>query len=160
MGTVSGKYLTLFIGDEEYGIEIHKVQEIIAMMPITNVPNTSVDVCGVVNLRGKIIPVVSLRAKLGMMMVEHSRETCIVFVEGSRGTTGVIVDRVSEVVDVEESDLEPPPDFGDMESTKFLRGLGRNEESVRMLLDIDHILRGGDEFSRFEDLSMASDGML
>ena len=135
-----GKFLTFFLKDEEYGIEIHKVQEIIGMLPITRVPRTPEFVRGVVNLRGKIIPVTELRSKFGMEECADSTETCIIVVKTFGVEIGCIVDKVSEVLDIAETEIEDAPSFGAEISTEYLLGIGKTHDKVRLLLNIDRIL--------------------
>lgn len=140
-----GKYLTFFLGNEEYGVEILKVREIIGMLPITRVPRTAECVRGVINLRGKVIPVVDLRTRFGLPRVEETPETVIVVVQAAGTEFGVVVDRVSEVADVPESAVENTPDFGSSVHTEFLKGLAKDEEgNVKLLLDIDQALDTAD----------------
>lgn len=144
-----GKYLTFRLQSEEYGIEILKVQEIIKMMDITRVPRTPEFVRGVVNLRGKVIPVIDLRLKFSMPAKEATEKTCIVVVQARRenGTTvtmGVIVDEVSEVLDISADQLEPAPEFGTAIDTGFLLGMGKVAKAVIMLLDADKVLNTGE----------------
>jgi purine-binding chemotaxis protein CheW len=140
----AGKYLTFSLGKETYGIEILKVQEIIEMVDVTRVPRTPTFVKGVINLRGKVIPVVDLRLKFGMEGKDVSRQTCIVVVYvqngDSRLTMGMMVDAVSEVLDITGESIAPPPDFGSQVDTAFLLGMAKSENAVRMLLDIDKVL--------------------
>jgi purine-binding chemotaxis protein CheW len=140
----AGKYLTFSLGKETYGIEILKVQEIIEMVDVTHVPRTPEFVKGVINLRGRVIPVVDLRLKFGMEKKEVSRQTCIVVVYvqsgDSRLTMGMMVDAVSEVLDIAGDSVAPAPDFGSQVDTEFLLGMARSEGAVRMLLDIDKVL--------------------
>ena len=139
-----GKYLTFALGEEEYGLEILKVREIIGYMDITCVPQTPSYVEGIINLRGKVIPIVDLRSKFGMETVEVSDETCIIVVEVNHGEqqieTGIIVDRVSEVLDISAQAIEPPPQIGDSINTQFILGMGKIGDSVKILLDIDMVL--------------------
>lgn len=135
-----GKFLTFFLIDEEYGIEIGKVQEIIGMLPITRVPRTPPFVRGVVNLRGKIIPVTNLRLKFNMEECADSSETCIIVVKTHGIEIGVIVDKVSEVLDIVEAEIEDAPAFGSEISVDYLLGIGKTQDKVRLLLDIDQIL--------------------
>jgi purine-binding chemotaxis protein CheW len=140
----SGKYLTFALAREEYGIEILKVREIIGMMDITSVPRTPACVRGVINLRGQVIPVVDLRTKFAMPVVEKTDETCIIVVEiqytDRKVCMGVIVDRVSEVLDVASDSVEDPPAFGSAVDTAFILGLGKVGSTVKILLDIDRVL--------------------
>lgn len=147
-----GKYLTFALGSEEYGLEILKVREIIGYMEITAVPQTPHHVKGVINLRGQVIPVIDLRAKFGMETAETTEETCIIVVEISQDksnfSTGIVVDRVQEVLDIAGEDIEEAPQFGSSVSTDFILGMGKIQDSVKILLDIDKVL-AGDDFSNF-----------
>ena len=144
----AGKYLTFALGPEEYGLEILKVREIIGYMDITAVPQTPSYVKGVINLRGQVIPVVDLRSKFGMETAEVTDQTCIIVVEitqsGRKFNTGIIVDRVQEVLDIAGKDIEEAPQFGASVDTDFILGMGKIGESVKILLDIDRVLAGGD----------------
>ena len=135
-----GKYLTFALGDEEYGLEILKVREIIGLMEITRVPRMPAYMRGVINLRGKVIPVIDLRRKFNMEEAEDTLETCVIVVFLGDLLMGVIVDRVSEVLDLPEEDIEETPDFGVSIDTEFILGVGKSGETVIMLLDIDKIL--------------------
>jgi purine-binding chemotaxis protein CheW len=140
----SGKYLTFQMGKEVYGIEILKVQEIIGMMPVTNVPKTPDFVRGVINLRGKVIPVIELRRKFGMERREDTDRTCIVVVQvawaSGTVTMGLLVDEVSEVLNVTKDQIEAPPSFGSGVDTDFILGMGKVGQKVVMLLDVDKVL--------------------
>ncbi len=141
----AGKHLTFLLAGESYGLEILKVQEIIGMMSITRVPQTSHFVRGVINLRGKVIPVIDLRLKLGIEAKETTSRTCIIVVQvqGSESVTvmGIIVDEVSEVVDITENQLEPAPEFGESAlETDFLIGMGKIQDRVVMILDVDKLV--------------------
>ena len=135
-----GKFLTLFLGDEEYGLEILKVQEIIGIMEITPIPNTPPFIRGVVNLRGKVIPVMDLRVKFSMETKEETDETCIIVVLVEGIAMGLVVDRVSEVTDILGEDVEDAPSFGTDVDTDYILGIAKSEDRVRMLLDIDKVL--------------------
>ena len=140
---LAGKYLTFKLDEEIYGLEILKVQEIIEMLDITKVPRTPDYVKGVINLRGKVIPVVNLRKRFGMLEQENSRNTCIVVVYIRKAdediTMGLIVDQVREVVEVAPANIEPPPGFGTQVDTSFILGMAKSEDAVTMLLDIDRV---------------------
>lgn len=141
----SGKYLTFFLGEEEYGIEILRVREIIGLMPITDVPRTADYVLGVVNLRGKVIPILELRARLGLPRVESTDQTCIVVVHTVEGDmVGLVVDAVSEVTDMTAEEIVDAPSMGGEVDTGFLRGIGKSDGRVRLLLDIDCVLDNTD----------------
>jgi len=139
-----GKYLTFALGNEEYGLEILKVREIIGYMDITAVPQMPSYIRGVINLRGQVIPVIDLRAKFSMATAEITEQTCIIVVEntqqGHKFSTGIVVDRVSEVLDISEGNIEQSPQFGDSVNTDFILGMGKIGESVKILLDIDKVL--------------------
>lgn len=140
------KFLTFRIGDEDYGIEILRVREIIGMLDITPLPHAPAHIKGVVNLRGRIIPVVDLRTQFGMPSVEQTPQTCIVFVEvtspdgADRFPIGTVVDSVSEVLSIPAEQIEPAPQFGCSVRTDFILGMGKVKDRVFILLDIDHAL--------------------
>jgi purine-binding chemotaxis protein CheW len=145
---LAGKYLTFALGKEEYGIGILKVKEIIGMMEITAVPQTPAFVKGVVNLRGSVIPVLELRAKFGMALKEYDDRTCIIVseVQGGSGQiqVGMIVDSVSEVLNVGQEDIEPPPVFGGSSvDTANIMGMAKMKGEVKILLDVDHVISEG-----------------
>ena len=139
-----GKYLTFTLADEEYGIGILKVKEIIGMMPITPVPQTPEFVKGVINLRGKVIPVVDLRLKFGMEQIGYSERTCIIVVEiegeVSSVMMGTVVDSVSEVIHLKNDDIEETPTFGTRLNTSYIQGMAKMDGRVKILLDIDKVL--------------------
>ena len=143
-----GKYLTFALANEEYGLEILKVREIIGYMEVTAVPQTPHYVRGVINLRGQVIPVVDLRAKFGMETTDVTEETCIIVVEIARGdetfSTGIVVDHVQEVLDIEGQSIEETPEFGAAVNTDFVLGMGKIGDSVKILLDIDKVMAGAD----------------
>jgi purine-binding chemotaxis protein CheW len=153
-----GKYLSFALGHEEYGLEILKVQVIIGMMPVTKVPRTPDYVRGVVNLRGRVIPVIDLRGKFGMERVEDTEKTCIIVVQvrqqGTTVTMGVIVDEVSEVLNFTSEQIEPAPAFGGgVQDAEFITGMGKLGKKVVILLDVDRVL-SNDEI---EALGQAAD---
>ena len=143
----AGKFLSFILGEEEYGLEILKVQEINGMMGITRVPRTPDYVRGVINLRGRVIPIVSLRKKFKMPAVADTEKTCIIVVQvryvDRELTMGIIVDEVSEVLNIGDGQIEPPPSFGGgMEEADFITGMGKLENKVVILLDIDRVMSG------------------
>lgn len=142
----AGKYLTFELNCEVYGLEILKVQEIIGIMKVTRVPLAPGFVRGVINLRGKVIPVIDLRIKFSMNTKEDTERTCIIVVQVSGSSSvvimGIIVDEVSEVLDIVEEQIEPPPSFGSRIDTDFILGMGKIGERVVMLLDVDRVLSG------------------
>ena len=135
-----GKFLTFALGTEEYGIEILKVREIIGLMDITTVPQTPDYMKGVINLRGKVIPVIDLRLKFSMLEDEHTQETCVIVVEVNNAQIGIIVDSVSEVLDIKSTEIEDAPSFGQGIDTDFIMGLGKTKEKIIILLDIEEVL--------------------
>jgi purine-binding chemotaxis protein CheW len=145
---LAGKYLTFMLADEDYGLEILKIQEIIGMMNITSMPRTPDYVRGVINLRGKVIPVLDMRRKFDLPTTEDTNRTCIIVTQIDNGetvlTTGIVVDRVSEVLDIAATQIDPPPDFGGGIETRFILGLGKVNNRVIMLLDINSILTSDD----------------
>lgn len=148
MAGQAGKYLTFRLAHEEYGVEILKVQEIIGMMPVTSIPRTPEFVRGVINLRGKVIPVVDLRRKFHMDSCEDTERTCIIVVEvcGGRGLVkmGFCVDEVSEVLDISGQDIEEAPDFGVSLDTAYILGVAKAKDGVKILVDIDKVLAAED----------------
>ena len=143
-GEREGKYLTFTLAGEEYGIGILKIKEIIGMMPITMVPRTPEFVKGVINLRGKVIPVLDLRLRFGMQGAEYSERTCIIVVEiqGASGllVIGIVVDSVSEVINIKGEDIEDTPTFGTRLDTDYILGMAKTGDNVKILLDIDRVL--------------------
>jgi len=141
---LAGKYLTFTLDAEEYGLPVLKVREIIKVMDITQVPQVPHHVRGVVNLRGKVIPVIDLRAKFGLPPEETTERTCIVVVDvalsGATVKLGVVVDAVSEVLNVAAPEIDPAPEFGDRVSTDYILGLAKVKGTVKILLDLDRVL--------------------
>jgi purine-binding chemotaxis protein CheW len=139
-----GKYLTFNLAGEEYGIGILKVKEIIGMMPITVVPQTPAYIKGVINLRGKVIPVVDLRLKFAIAAADYTERTCIIVVEiAAAGRTvlmGIVVDSVSEVLNIKGADIEDTPTFGTKLNTDYILGMAKVGGAIKILLDIDRIL--------------------
>ena len=139
-----GKYLTFSMQNEEYGISILKIKEIIGMMPVTPVPQTPGFVKGVINLRGKVIPVVDLRLRFEMEAIDYTERTCIIVVEieslAGIVLIGIVVDAVSEVLNIKGEDIEDTPAFGKGLDTNFILGMAKMEGGVKTLLDIDRVL--------------------
>ncbi len=148
-----GKYLTFSMADEEYGIGILKIKEIIGMMAITTVPQTPEFVKGVINLRGKVIPVMDLRLRFGMEAIDYTERTCIIVVEieSQAGIIqiGIVVDSVSEVLSIKGEDIEDAPTFGTKLNTEYILGMAKMEGGVKILLDIDKVLNA-DEIAVLE----------
>jgi len=144
VAALAGKYLTFKLVDEEYGLEILKVREIIGTMAITSLPKTPPFVRGVINLRGKVIPVIDLRTKFGMGVAKETAETCIIVVDVTSkiGSVqiGILVDSVSEVLDIVAEDIEEAPAFGTNVDTAFILGMAKSKGGVKILLNIEKVL--------------------
>lgn len=151
-----GKYLTFNLANEEYGIGILKVKEIIGIMPITTVPQTPEFVKGVINLRGKVIPVLDLRRRFGMESMNYTERTCIIVVEiaGKTGNVmiGVVVDSVSEVLNIKADVIEETPAFGTRVNTDYILGMAKIGKGIKILLDIDRVL-GAEDIAQLEQKS-------
>ncbi len=146
---LAGKYLTFRLGNEEYGLQILKVQEIIQMQQITRIPQTPDFILGVINLRGKIIPVLDLCRKFGLQTLQNTDKTCIIVVQisdskGEKITIGIRIDEVKEVIDIAPANIQETPSFGTAVNTDFILGLGKIGESVKILLDIDKAISSSD----------------
>ena len=143
---LAGKYMTIKLANEEYGLQILKVREIIGLMDITRVPCAREFIRGVINLRGKVIPVIDLRLKFQMAACEATDQTVIIVVQyasaGHQLTMGILVDQVLEVLSIAGNQIEPAPTFGDGGSTDFILGVGKAEKRVIFLLDIGRVLSG------------------
>ena len=145
VGRLNGKYLTFNLQVESYGIDVLKVREIIRLTTITVVPQMPAYVKGVINLRGKIIPVIDLRVRFGFTGVKDTDLTCIIVVQvtmpdGKNTQMGLVVDGVEEVVNLAASDVEEAPDFGDKISTDYIIGMAKVKGTVKTLLNIDRVL--------------------
>jgi purine-binding chemotaxis protein CheW len=152
MASREGKYLTFTLAGEEYGIGILKVREIMGMMPVTGVPRTPGFVKGVINLRGKVIPIVDIRLRFGMEEINNTDKTCIIVVEiaGVSGQIqmGIVVDSVSEVLNVPGGEIEEAPSFGVSLDTEYILGISKMEGDVKILLDIDRVLSEAETVNR------------
>lgn len=141
---LAGKYLTFMVAQEEYGLEILKVQEIIQRQAVTKIPRTPEYVRGVINLRGKVIPVIDLRRKFGFETAQDTDKTCIIVVQISQGkgivVIGIIIDEVKEVLDIHAENIEETPSFGANINTEFIMGMGKIGANVKILLDIDKVI--------------------
>src|SRR5579864_607481 len=144
----AGKYLTFRLGQEEFGVQVLRVREIMGIQEVTAVPQTPGYVKGVINLRGKVIPVVDLRLKFGLPELEYTPRTCIIVVQiesdAGKLMIGVIVDAVSEVLTLQTGDIEDTPDFGSGVATPYLLGMAKIKGKVKILLDIDRVLSSQD----------------
>lgn len=144
----TNKYLTFVLATEEYAVDILRVQEIKGWSKVTKIPNTPQYICGVINLRGTIVPIVDLRSRFGLEHLEYGPMTVVVVVKvlsnAKERIMGVVVDAVSDVYDVSDSDIKPPPDFGTVISIEFVRGLATVEEKMVIVLDIDRLLNSNE----------------
>lgn len=140
----AGKYLTFQLAQEEFGIRVLKVREIMGLQEITAVPQTPSHVKGVINLRGKVVPVIDLRLKFGMPAADYTQRTCIIVTQVQGESTsvmmGIVVDGVSEVLNLSGTEIEDTPDFGDSTATQYLLGMAKVKGKVKILLDIDRVL--------------------
>ena len=139
-----GKFLTFQLKDEEYGLEILKVREIMGILDITTVPRTPAYVKGVINLRGQVIPVIDLRLKFGMEEGEYDKRTCIIVVNVDGLQMGIVVDTVSEVLDIDSASIEATPSFGTKLNTDYILGMGKIQGKVKILLDIGRVVNSED----------------
>jgi purine-binding chemotaxis protein CheW len=142
------QYLTFMLADEEYGIEILKVQEIKGWSSVTPMPNMPEFILGVINLRGTVVPIIDLRKRFSMESIPYGQTTVVIVVKvadeaGSVRTMGVVVDAVSEVHNVAKADLKPAPEFGGMLCTDSIKGLVSQDERMLIILDIDHLMNNG-----------------
>lgn len=148
MDILGGKFLTFDMEGEEYGIPIQKVKEIIGIMDITSIPKTPQFIKGVINLRGKIIPVMDLRLKFGLSGKEYDHRTCIIVVEielsSEKRLMGIVVDTVAEVINVQSGDIEAPPQYGDDSEISFLVGMAKFKDKVILLINIEKVLGSED----------------
>jgi purine-binding chemotaxis protein CheW len=144
----AGKYLAFHVGPEQFAIGVLSVREIMGMQEITAIPHTPVCVKGIINLRGKVVPVIDLRLKFGMPETGHTARTCIIVVNlpGEAGSVmaGVIVDAVSEVANIAGGEIENPPDFGEGVSIPYLIGIAKTRGGVKLLLNIERVLTASD----------------
>jgi purine-binding chemotaxis protein CheW len=138
--TQKGKFLTFTLGNETYGIEIKHVTEIIGIQPITEVPELPEYIRGIINLRGKIIPVMDVRLRFRKSFREYNDRTCIVVVDIRDVSIGLIVDSVSEVISISDSEIVPPPELGKAVSNKYIKGIGKVDSEVKLLLDCNKLL--------------------
>jgi purine-binding chemotaxis protein CheW len=138
--TQKDKYLTFQLGDEEYGIEIRHVTEVVGLQKITSVPDMPDFVKGVINLRGQVIPVMDVRARFHMELRDYDDRTCVIVVNVADTAIGLVVDEVQEVMDVPESQVEPPPKVSRTRGSRFIQGMGKVGDDVKILLDVDKLL--------------------
>lgn len=136
--------VSFHLGGEEYALDILRVQEIIRMQDLTRVPNSPAFVEGVINLRGRVIPVVGLRKRFGLTPIAAGKHTRIVVVEVHGTVVGLVVDSVSEVLRIAADTIEPPPRLGKVDR-EFVSGVGKLENRLLLLLDVDHLLSGNEQ---------------
>lgn len=154
---LEGKYLTFFLDKEEYGVPILKVREIIGVPEITQVPKMPLHCRGVINVRGNVIPVFDLRLALGFEQMDYTKETCIVVVETASATVGLIVDTVSEVMELMTGDIQPCPSFGGKVDTETILGIGKVGDDVRILLNTERLVEQSD-ITAVKDLAGSASG--
>ena len=138
--SVANQYLTFVLGQEEYGIELLKVQEIKGYSPITPIPNMPPHIKGVMNLRGAVIPIVDLRTRFGMEAIEYTQFNVIIVINVGTKVMGLLVDAVSDVLNVGAGELRPAPDFGTRTDTRFISGMASSGDKIAVLLDLDALL--------------------
>ena len=134
------KFLTFHVGNEDYGIDIRYITEIIGIQKITEVPDMPDFVKGVINLRGKVIPVIDVRTRFSLESRAYDDRTCIMVVNINDVSIGLVVDTVSEVTDIPEANIEPPPRTGNGVKSRYIKGMGKVGEEVKILLDVNKFL--------------------
>jgi purine-binding chemotaxis protein CheW len=144
--TQHGRYLTFNLGEEVFGLEIRYVTEIIGMQPITMVPEVASYIKGIINLRGKIIPVIDMRLKFRKEPVPYNDRTCIIVVDTQEVVVGLVVDSVAEVLDIDDGNIAPPPDQKTGIRNKYIQGIGKVDDQVKLLLDCEALLDGDDDW--------------
>lgn len=163
LNTESNQYLTFMLGDEEFALQIAKVREVLDYTSITKVPRMPDFLCGVINLRGYVVPVVDLRLKLGIPAVRKLSETCIVIVEVNLENElilmGALTDSVQEVIDIDSSQISPPPHIGFKINTDFIKGMGKCNDGFVIILDIDRVL-SEQEMALLSSTSEGQDNLL
>lgn len=142
--TEGNQYLTFNLGEEFYGVDILRVREIKGYSTVTKIPNTPAHIKGVLNLRGTIVPIVELRTKFGMPTVEYTAFTVIILVVVRDKVIGLVVDSVSDVLNIDKEDIQPPPQFGAKVDVSFMSGIGKSGEKLVTLLNMEHLLVDGD----------------
>jgi purine-binding chemotaxis protein CheW len=142
--TQKGKYLTFDVGEEVYGIEIKHVTEIIGIQPITQVPESHTYIKGIINLRGKIIPVVDVRLKFKKQEIPYNDRTCVVVVDVENMPIGLIVDKVAEVLDIADENIVPPPDNKTGFNNRYVMGIGKVGTDIKLILDCSKLVAAED----------------
>jgi len=157
---LGGKYLTFRLADEQFGLQILKIREIIGLMKITGIPNAPASIRGVINLRGKIVPVMDLRARLGFPATDTTRSTCIIVTEINTSfetiEMGLLVDAVNEVLDIQGDEIEPPPALGDGVDKNLILGMAKAGKDVKILLDIDQVITNMNALNLPADIAVAT----
>ena len=151
-----GQFLTFSLGEELYGVDILRVQEIKGYTAVTKIPNTPPYIKGVLNLRGTIVPIVELRTKFGMPALDYTALTVIIVVVVRDKVTGLVVDAVSDVLDIEKKDIQSAPDFGNRVDVRFLNGIGKSGDKLVSLLDLDRLLRDSTGNDSSQDSSVTA----
>lgn len=136
----SGKYLTFLLGDESYGLGIRHVTEIVGLQDITALPDVPSYIKGIINLRGKVIPIMDVRVRFGMDVRGYDARTCIIVIDVSGTAVGLVVDTVSEVMDIDDDQIEPPPTVGSSATQGFMEGVGKLKQEVKLLLNANKLL--------------------
>ena len=140
--TMAGMFLTFTLANQTYGLEIRYVLEIIGLQTVTEVPDVDKYVKGVINLRGQIIPAMDVRLRFGMPPRDYDERTCIIVVTVDSASVGFIVDRVAEVLNIADSEIQPPPSITKHEGQRFMKGLGKVGNDIKILLDVEKMVRG------------------
>jgi purine-binding chemotaxis protein CheW len=144
IGAEGNQFLTFCLGDELYGVDIRRVKEIKGYTPVTKIPNMPSHIKGVLNLRGTIVPIVELRMRFGMPTIDYTAFTVIIVVVVRDRIMGLVVDSVSDVLNINEKDIQPPPEFGEKVDVRFLNGIGNSGDKLIALLEMDRLLSDGD----------------
>lgn len=134
------KYLTFKLADEEYGIEIYSVREVVGLQRITAIPDMPAYIRGVVNLRGQVIPIMDVRSRFNMSLSEYNDRTCVIVINVGDMPIGLIVDEVQDVLDISETNIAPPPNIVNSNKEKFMHGLGMVEDQVKIILDVRQLV--------------------
>lgn len=140
----AGKFLTFIIGDVTYGLDIRSITEIIGLQKITIIPDVPTYIKGVINLRGKVIPVMDVRTRFQLPRREYDERTCIIVIDVEESTVGLVVDTVSEVLDIDDSAIEPPPNMGSNTASRYISGMGKVGNEVKVLLEARRLLVSSD----------------
>ena len=138
--TQKGRFLTFKLGEESFGLEIRYVTEIVGIQPITQIPEVPKYVKGIINLRGKVISVIDVRLKFQKQPIEYNERTCIIVIDIDEISIGLIVDNVSEVVSINDEDIVPPPSYKTGFQNKYIKGVGKSKDGVKLLLDCNKLL--------------------